>query len=179
MIVGETTRGGAHPTGFVRLTQSFTAGIPFARPINTISKSNWEHTGVKPDTSVKSNIALYTAQLLAVQYLISESTDVEYKNRLSKDLFTIRLNAPVFRLIKFELKGYPEAKEVAVAGSFNFYSRNTFYLERKDDVWTGETEVEPGPLSYSFIVDGRWITDPQNPETVRVNENINSFKQIK
>jgi retinol-binding protein 3 len=179
VIVGETTRGGAHPTEFVRLNQSFTAGIPYARPINTISKSNWEHTGVKPDTSVKSNIALYTAQLLAAKYLISESTDVEYKNQLSKALLTIRANAPVFRIIQFQLKGYPEAKEVAVAGSFNSYSRNTFYLTRKDDVWTGEAEVEPGPLSYSFIVDGQWITDPQNPETVRVNQNINSFKQIK
>jgi hypothetical protein len=42
-------------------------GVPFARAINPISKTNWEGTGVAPDVAVPAADALATAQKLAAE----------------------------------------------------------------------------------------------------------------
>ncbi len=64
-IVGESTAGAAHIVRAQRLDDHFTAFIPFARPINPISKTDWEGTGVEPDVKVKAADALMTAERLA------------------------------------------------------------------------------------------------------------------
>lgn len=66
-IVGETTGGGAHPTRGFRVTDHFGVGVPFARSINPVTKTNWEGTGVKPDVAVPADQALPTAHLLALK----------------------------------------------------------------------------------------------------------------
>jgi retinol-binding protein 3 len=47
-------------------------GVPFARAINPISKTNWEGTGVEPDVKVPAVDALTTAQKLAAEKLVSK-----------------------------------------------------------------------------------------------------------
>lgn len=64
-IVGETTGGGAHPVSGHRIDDHFAIGVPFARAINPISKTNWEGTGVEPDVKVKAADALQKAEELA------------------------------------------------------------------------------------------------------------------
>ena len=64
-IVGETTGGGAHPVSGHRIDDRFVIGVPFARAINPITKTNWEGTGVEPDVKVAAPDALTTAQKLA------------------------------------------------------------------------------------------------------------------
>jgi retinol-binding protein 3 len=49
-------------------------GVPFARAINPISKTNWEGTGVQPDVSVKAADALEKAEELAKSKLSQESS---------------------------------------------------------------------------------------------------------
>lgn len=66
-IVGETTGGGAHPTMGTRLDDHFMIGVPFARAINPITKTNWEGTGVEPDVKVPADQALATAKKLAAE----------------------------------------------------------------------------------------------------------------
>lgn len=68
-IVGETTGGGAHPVREHRIDDHFALGVPFARAINPVSKTNWEGTGVDPDVPVKASEALETAEKLAVSKL--------------------------------------------------------------------------------------------------------------
>jgi retinol-binding protein 3 len=63
-IVGETTGGGAHPVNGQRLDEHFVIGVPFARAVNPITKTNWEGTGVAPDVAVPAADALATAQRL-------------------------------------------------------------------------------------------------------------------
>jgi hypothetical protein len=62
VIVGETTGGGAHPVSGHKIDEHFTIGVPFARAINPISKTNWEGVGVEPDVKVPAAEALATAQ---------------------------------------------------------------------------------------------------------------------
>ena len=42
-------------------------GVPFAKAINPISKSNWEGTGVEPDVKVNAVDALTAAQKLVME----------------------------------------------------------------------------------------------------------------
>jgi hypothetical protein len=71
-IIGETTGGGAHPVSGHRIDSHFMIGVPFARAINPISKTNWEGTGVEPDVKVPAADALATAQKLAAEKLSSK-----------------------------------------------------------------------------------------------------------
>jgi len=63
-IVGETTGGGAHPVWTYRIDEHFMIGVPFARAINPITRTNWEGVGVEPDVKVPASEALATAQKL-------------------------------------------------------------------------------------------------------------------
>ena len=71
-IVGETTGGGAHPVSGHRIDDHFMIGVPFAKAINPISKTNWEGTGVEPDVKVNAADALTTAQKLVMEKLASK-----------------------------------------------------------------------------------------------------------
>lgn len=60
-IVGETTGGGAHPVRLRRIDDHFAIGVPYARAINPVTRTNWEGIGVAPDVKVPAGEALETA----------------------------------------------------------------------------------------------------------------------
>jgi Peptidase family S41/N-terminal domain of Peptidase_S41 in eukaryotic IRBP len=72
-IVGEATGGGAHPVRGMPAGDHFTIGVPFARPINPVTKGDWEGTGVEPDVKVSADDALTTAEKLAADKLANKS----------------------------------------------------------------------------------------------------------
>jgi hypothetical protein len=71
-IIGETTGGGAHPVSGHWINSRFMIGVPDAKAINPITKTNWEGTGVVPDVKVPSADALSTAEELAEKKLASK-----------------------------------------------------------------------------------------------------------
>ncbi|HKQ78133.1 MAG TPA: S41 family peptidase [Blastocatellia bacterium] len=68
-IIGETTGGGAHPVSGHRIDDHFGIGVPFARAINPITKTNWEGTGVEPDIKVPASEALEVAKKMAAEQI--------------------------------------------------------------------------------------------------------------
>jgi len=71
-IVGETTRGGAHPvTGRVFQLDGFAVGvsIPYGRAVNPITGTNWEGTGIEPHIACSAEDALETAVREATRIL--------------------------------------------------------------------------------------------------------------
>jgi hypothetical protein len=60
-VVGERTRGGAHPIERFRIRPHLQATIPIARSVSPVSGGNWEGTGVLPDIPVAAGEALDTA----------------------------------------------------------------------------------------------------------------------
>jgi hypothetical protein len=64
-IVGETTGGGAHPVSGHPVGDYFMVGVPFAKSLDPVTKTNWEGTGVEPDVKVSADDALTTAEKLA------------------------------------------------------------------------------------------------------------------
>ncbi|MFJ4861893.1 MULTISPECIES: S41 family peptidase [unclassified Streptomyces] len=61
VVVGETTRGGAHPTARYPVSEHVLVTVPVARSINTVTGGNWEGTGVLPDVRVPAEQALEAA----------------------------------------------------------------------------------------------------------------------
>jgi C-terminal processing protease CtpA/Prc len=57
-LVGERTGGGAHPRIGVRVHPHLEFTVPVARPVNPVSGTNWEGTGVVPDVEVPAADAL-------------------------------------------------------------------------------------------------------------------------
>ncbi len=79
-IIGETTGGGAHPGGMVRLHDHFGVFIPVGRAINPISKTNWEGTGVEPDIKAPKEQALKIAYLMALNKSLSNIKDEQVQS---------------------------------------------------------------------------------------------------
>jgi C-terminal processing protease CtpA/Prc len=60
-IVGETTRGGAHPSAVVSLTDHVELRLPVARSVSSVTGGNWEGVGVRPDVAARAQDALDVA----------------------------------------------------------------------------------------------------------------------
>jgi hypothetical protein len=65
----------------------------------------------------------------------------------------------------FRLKGHPNARVVAVAGSFNDWNQSQVLCGKEGDEWICRLDLKPGRYTYKFIIDGDWILDPANSET--------------
>ncbi len=91
-IVGETTGGGAHPTGPVDVGQGFVVDIPFARSINHITKTDWEGTGVVPDIAVGSDEALLKAHGLALQAQLNAATSEQKKKQIEWSVRSLKVH---------------------------------------------------------------------------------------
>ncbi|MEU6301015.1 S41 family peptidase [Streptomyces erythrochromogenes] len=61
VVVGETTRGGAHPTDRHPVSEHVLVAVPAARTISTVTGGNWEGVGVVPDIAVPADQALDAA----------------------------------------------------------------------------------------------------------------------
>ncbi len=85
-IVGQTTGGGAHPGGMVRLTEHFSAFVPSGRAINPITKTNWEGVGVKPDVECDVGSARARAHTLALERLVAKEKDADRRRRFENAL---------------------------------------------------------------------------------------------
>ncbi len=59
----------------------------------------------------------------------------------------------------------PNAGTVSVAGEFNEWNTSANVMKLGDDgVWRIVIPLSPGSYMYKFVVDGNWVTDPDNPK---------------
>jgi C-terminal processing protease CtpA/Prc len=73
-LIGEVTRGGAHPTQSFRLSTTMEITVPYARSINPVTGTNWEGTGVVPDVAVPAAEAFDLAYRKALEHVAATST---------------------------------------------------------------------------------------------------------
>ncbi|MEO6488986.1 MAG: hypothetical protein ABIO04_03520 [Ferruginibacter sp.] len=62
----------------------------------------------------------------------------------------------------FRLKGFPNAKKVFLAGDFNGFNPNSHAMKKVGEEWQFSIHLSRGKHLYKFIVDGKWIRDPNN-----------------
>jgi hypothetical protein len=74
-VVGERTKGGAHPRQGFRLSAHLQATIPVARTVNPVSGTNWEGSGVEPDIQVAADGAFAAAYRRALDHVLGLGDD--------------------------------------------------------------------------------------------------------
>jgi len=79
----------------------------------------------------------------------------------------------------FRLKGYTAIKKVILSGNFNAWNREELAMQKVNGGWQLPYVLAPGNYEYKFILDGRWITDPDNPLKVGSGSTENSFIAVK
>ncbi|MEV6951117.1 S41 family peptidase [Streptomyces sp. NPDC051183] len=75
VVVGGTTRGGAHPTARHAVAEHVLVTVPAARSINTVTGTNWEGVGVVPDVPVPADQALEEALKAALRQVHREDAE--------------------------------------------------------------------------------------------------------
>jgi hypothetical protein len=69
-VIGETTGGGAHPTRSFPISAAVDIYVPFARSVNPVTGTNWQGTGVIPDTPVPAEEAYAAAYAKALRHVV-------------------------------------------------------------------------------------------------------------
>lgn len=64
--------------------------------------------------------------------------------------------------IRIRLNGFEKAKEVILAGSFNFWDEYSLKMQKDENGWYIDYYLPPGKHTYKFKVDGEWLLDPNN-----------------
>jgi chromosome partitioning protein len=101
--------------------------------------------------------------------LAREITDMEVDvSVVAVDHWTTLLHGPqVSRAgVRFEAD-FPRARTVRITGTFCDWSAKGLPLNRREDgMWECHLDLGEGRHEYRFIVDGSWLPDPHNKETV-------------
>jgi hypothetical protein len=91
-LIGETTKGAAHPVTKEVVQGVFDVRLPYGRPINPVTGSNWEGKGVEPHIAVPADEALKVAHLHAVEKLLEQSQNDDGKAFLTWAMEIIESN---------------------------------------------------------------------------------------
>jgi hypothetical protein len=68
--------------------------------------------------------------------------------------------------VQFSIKA-PNASKVFLAGEFNNWSETATPMRKQPNgEWIASVQLKRGRYQYKFLVDGKWQTDPDNPEHV-------------
>ncbi|MBT3751149.1 MAG: hypothetical protein HOK84_15260 [Bacteroidetes bacterium] len=78
----------------------------------------------------------------------------------------------------FKLDGYESSTNVFLSGSFNDWNPGEISMLQDNEGWKTSYYLGPGTWEYKFLIDGRWITDPQNPYKTGSGDYINSIVAI-
>ena len=87
----------------------------------------------------------------------------------------------VGKYVTFLLKGYENANRIVLAGSFNDWNENEYEMQKlSNGHWSYRLPLPAGKHAYKFIIDGKWILDPDNPvKEYDGKGNINSVFMVK
>ncbi|MCC7430348.1 alpha-glucosidase C-terminal domain-containing protein [bacterium] len=66
--------------------------------------------------------------------------------------------------------------KVQLAGDFNGWNPNSTELQKTKNDWETTLLLEQGKYPYQFVVDGKWILDPTNPDSV--DNNLGGFNSV-
>jgi CubicO group peptidase (beta-lactamase class C family) len=70
----------------------------------------------------------------------------------------------------FRLRGFSDALTVSISGSFNKWDSRQALLKKEQGEWVGKMDLPAGKHLYRFVVDNKFMPDPQNPLQETDNE---------
>jgi hypothetical protein len=83
IVIGDTTRGGAHLTRSFSLGNGFVGFIPFCKSENIKTKTDWEGTGIIPDINESETNSLLTAQKTILNRQLASASDENEKRKIN------------------------------------------------------------------------------------------------
>lgn len=78
--------------------------------------------------------------------------------------------------VAFFLKGYQNATNVYLSGSFNAWKEKEIAMMQNDSGWYVAITVGSALHEYRFNVDGKWVTDPTSPVVTNEYGEFNNYK---
>jgi hypothetical protein len=143
-----------------------------------ISKDGWKvRKKGKHQIEVYRNTKDQPNLHLSDLYRLTENTDSAYfsgqenaMNGFTNSVFGYNQfkNISVMELTdgttRFRLEKYQDAKQVLLSGSFNEWSTSGIQMQKLNNGWEVRMKLIPGRYEYKFIVDGRWMRDPENQQ---------------
>ncbi len=91
-------------------------------------------------------------------------------NEFSEYNSVIKIGSPYI----FKLPGNTTAGQVMLSGTFNNWRDDELHMQKTASGWELAYTLGPGNYEYRYKVDGKWITDPTNPLTVKNNTRNNA-----
>jgi hypothetical protein len=164
-IVGEKTAGGAHPIDRKVLPNGFSANIPFGEVKDPITNSDFEGKGVTPDVLCKSEEAVNTSHLLALQKLASKNKDLS--NNLDWYIPVVKNRQKAINVDNAILKSYESkyGKAELVLDGNNLYYK-----------WNNKFTLLLTPLEKDlFLIDG---IDSFRIKVISENNVVTGIKRI-
>lgn len=76
-IIGDKTYGAANPVKVFFIGNKYHLFIPVSVEKNSITNTNWEHTGIDADVKINSEKAFIKAQIIALENLLQSNTKTE------------------------------------------------------------------------------------------------------
>jgi hypothetical protein len=148
-------------------------------PVSTLDVTlEGETLWVKPSTLKKRKLIQKTRsrfldEVAGTSYVFNKDADDNYASltfEYEGSQYTAQrvvLPAPSLKgNTTFRLQGFADASIVALAGTFNDWDQSQLVCGREGGEWVCRVDLEPGEYAYKFIVDGNWVLDPDNPNTV-------------
>lgn len=86
VIVGENTKGGAHPFDMKPLATHFALLVPAYSTVDPDTKKDWEGVGVAPDVAVPAAAALTRAQQLILETMKANAEEPEARKEIEARL---------------------------------------------------------------------------------------------
>ena len=106
----------------------------------------------------------------------------QFEDNFLEDIYKVDLSVIQVREdgnTVFFLKDHLNANEVILSGSFNGWNEHAIKMNRNDAGWELHADLPAGRYEYKFIVDGEWMHDPDNKETVRnEHQTLNSVLYV-
>jgi hypothetical protein len=149
----------------------------------TGSFNNWDRRELKMNKTAKGwEMPVYLREgTHAYKFVVDGEWITDPKNPVSRRDDSGNLNSflSLGDTMYFVLKGFLNAKQVSVSGSFNDWQSSELKMDRTEDGWILSYVLAAGNYEYKFIVDGKWMTDPQNPNTSGTGDFENSILVVK
>lgn len=87
----------------------------------------------------------------------------------------VKKSRKIAKTFTFDPKGQ-EYQRVRLAGTINGWNPSSTPLLRKDNMWQTTLLLNPGTYFYQIDIDGRWRTDPANPDSA--DNNMGGYNSV-
>lgn len=163
-IVGEKTAGGAHPIDRKVLPNGFSVNIPFGEVKDPITNLDFEGKGVLPDVLCKSEEAVNTSHILALQKLSAKNKNL---NNLDWYIPIVKNRQKTANVDSTILKSYQGKYG---KGELKYENNNLYYK------WNTTSSLLLIPIEQDFfLVDG---VDDFRIKVVFENNVITGIKRV-